>query len=1127
MDDLLFSDVYYAPLSTAFEPNDSFATAATITEGTHTVTGSGEDWFVFEAFGGQMSASIAEAAGQQNLLVALYLGGTTGPGANLAFGGTADAFSYTLPSDGTYYLKVATAAYFSGTAPDGTALNYTLSLDLPEADVETNGTRATATSLEAGSLTVTDGVGEDWYVIRPGGPGDMGVTLTNTGSTAPNGNAINLNMEFYRGSSGDVSRAAFNTSSGGSGSFDFPSTGDDTYYLRVYGSPYSGGAPNGTSLDYRLDVTLPQGTWAVPLEFGPIRNASVAVYDIDNDGKDEIFVGTSKALDAQGNEVRPAGLIVLEDDGTVKWTKTFAPFAGPDPVTGKIYNTTSVSTQPIFSDVDGDGDIDIVVGVGADNRSEFNSASQPGDKGGLYALDAQGNELWFHATVDSFGGGSSGPDGRPDGVYGAPSVFDVDADGVREVIFTSWDHYLYILDGRTGAKERVVDLHDTAGATPAFADLNRDGLYEIVVPADITNNTAAGLPQQGGILHVLSNYGQPNVAGWNGQVGTSTDADFRGKFEEQSLWASPKIVDLDRDGVVEIVQGTGNFFQDGRGEYVKVWNADGSLRHTLATDGRVLASPLIADLTGDGTNEIIVATTNGHVHAFNAAGQQIFATSVQPYNAGGDQILPISRQPIAVDLDNANGDLEILVSIGSQIVVLDSDGTQITNTTRAERAFNSYAGAPVARDIDRDGVLEIISGGTTASMDQAVVYRWSNIAEVSASSYRTAAYQDSQSLHDIQAFVDRFYDIILGRDADAGGRNYWTDRLHTGVQSGADVAGGFIFSREFTSRGTSDAEYVNTLYSAFFNRAADAGGFQGWIDLLSSGASRADVLEGFTGSREFSNLSNSFGIRPESRYGASSTAALITGDVGADATVLRGSAGAQTLHDSATLAASGSETVTAGQIYRLYGATLAREPDVGGFLSWYNGISNGQITVQQAAGGFADSREFLNEYGALTNADFVELLYRNVLGRASDAGGRATWLGLLDGGTSRADVVLGFSDSGEYQRNTNAGLDAFMRDVEPKWNDVLEGGSGNDQMNGGIGADVFVFRQGEGGIDTIHRFEPWDELQLSGFGYAAAADAIARMSQDGGDVLFVDQGQAIRFLDTTLADMGRVRYNLS
>ena len=1100
-------------------------------EGTHILGGTGVDWYRIESLSGLMQFDMTSLADgdtpPRDLNMELF--DSNGVSVRANFTNTDNEnFGFMAGSDGTYYLKVYWAAFPEG-APNGINLRYSLNVDLPAADVpDGNDNKATASLLGAGQHLVSSGTGVDWYRIETG-PGKMDFTLNHTGATGPDGVEMDLNMELYNGSDVPL-RGEF--VSLGDETFSYLSPTTQTYYLKVYWAPFPDGAPNGYGLNYSLDVDLPVNTWSKELDFGPIRDASIAAYDIDNDGEDEIFVGTSKSFDAQANEILPGGLIVLEQDGTVKWSLSFPAISGPDPLTGKTYSSTSVTTAPIFSDVNGDGTIDIVIGVGGENRQEISTSGQPGDLGGVYAVDAHGNIIWQHINEDSFGSASDGPDGRPDGVYGAPRVFDIDADGVREVIVASWDHYLYILNGKTGAVERTVDLHDTAGASPALADLNNDGLYELVVAADITDNAAAGLPQQGGILHVLSNYGQSNIPGWMGQVGTSTGADFRGKFEEQSLWSSPQIVDLDRDGSLEIVQGTGNFFKDGRGQYVKVWNADGSLRFKLDTEGSVLASPLIADLDGDGRMEIIAATVNGRLQAWNASGSELFNTHVMPYDnitAGGTPDLPIVRTPVAVDLDNADDDLELLISIGSQLVMVDSDGTQLTNTTQVERAFNTYGGSPLVKDIDNDGLLDLITGGTTASQDRAVVYRWENIIDTTHDSYRSGNYQNTQSLHEIQSFVDRFYSTILNRNADAGGRNDWTDKLYAGVLSGADVARGFIASQEFINRGTSDEEFVNILYQAFFNRIADTGGFNVWMGVLQDGGSRLEVMEGFTGSREFANLSNSFGIRAEPQFGETSSNTIIAGDDGQDANVLRAGPGNNTLYDEGDQVEEtrDNEKLIASQVYRLYGATLGRTPDGNGFESWYNALADGRIGLEQAAGGFTNSQEFQNTYGALTDGDFVELLYQNVLNRSADAGGLASWMQRLEDGESRASIVLGFSESREYKNNTNASLDGFMRTIKSEWIDVIEGGAGDDVMNGGLGGDVFVFRNGQGGNDTIHGFEPWDELQLSGFGFNSGADARSRMSQSGANVVFNHNGQTITFLDTTMAEMTRVRYNVS
>ena len=1132
--------------------NDTFETAQELGETPRDIIGTGVDWWRINSKSGLIEVHMTAAEHLddpddprddiRNLNVEIYNSEGQLVRANLS-PDISKTVRYLAPEAGDYYIKVYAAQFRGEPAPENVLLSYTLDVDLPVADTATDGndTPETADLLTTGSYRVTDGINADWYRIETG-PGVMSFHKTHTGATAPDGTEMNLSMRLFDADLNPVrsSFAAFEDES-----FDFVAPVTGTYFLNVYWTPYlDRDVPNGTRLNYELEIDLPRNTWSRELDFGPIRNGAVSVYDITGDGYEEIIVGAAKALDPEtGAEIRPGGLIVLDHTGEKLWSQTFPAIDGPDPVTGLTYSTTSVSTAPVFSDLTGDGNIEILVGVGADIRSEFETPGQPGDRGGLYALDSEGNILWFHESRDTFGAlitdskGESfgGPNGRPDGVHGAPRVFDIDSDGVREVIFTSWDHYLYVLDGRTGALQFEVNLHDTAGATPAIADINRNGVFELIVPADISVNERAGILKQGGILHVMNNYGHQTIPGWNEQVGESTGAGFRGKFEEQSLWSSPKVVDLNRSGTLEIVQGTGNFFQDSRGEYVKVWNADGSLRHYLETNGRVLASPLIADLNGNGSPEIIAATFKGYVHAWNASGVPIFTTQAMPFDPSsmaGRPDVPIARQPIAVDLTGDNN-LEILITIGSQLVVLDANGNQITNTDSAERVFHSYVGSPVARDIDGDGYIDLITGGTTAMHDQGVVYRWENIVDTPVIDGRVAEYQQVQSLHQVQAFVDRLYETVLERESDPRGRNNWVDRLHTGVMSGGDVARGFVFSPEFTNRGTTNEEYVTVLYKAFFDRDPDPRGFARWTGDLESGLSRMEVLRGFTGSPQFANLSAEFGIRAETRVGPVSQAEVLIGDPN-DSSLLRAGPGDNILKigPGDVTDVTPNSTELTGQVFRLYGATLDRAPDPNGFLGWFGALERAQagtggLTLLQTAGAFVNSQEFQNKYGTLNNSEFVQQLYLNVLDRPADPAGLARWTADLESGLSRAQVVLGFSQSAEFRNNTTPELDQWMRSIRPEWNDVLEGGAGNDTMNGGIGSDTFVFRRGQGGSDVIYGFDPWDQLQLSGFGFSEPADAMAHMSQQGSDVIFDLHDQTIRFVNTSMAEMQRVRYNLS
>jgi len=62
---------------------------------------------------------------------------------------------------------------------------------------------------------------------------------------------------------------------------------------------------------------------------------------------------------------------------------------------------------------------------------------------------------------------------------------------------------------------------------------------------------------------------------------------------------------------------------------------------------------------------------------------------------------------------------------------------------------------------------------------------------------------------------------------------------------------------------------------------------------------------------------------------------------------------------------------------------------------------------------FAQSQEFTNHYGNASDSDYVTQLYQNVLGRGPDSAGLADWTGQLGSGTSRGQVLIGFSQSPE------------------------------------------------------------------------------------------------------------------
>jgi hypothetical protein len=118
----------------------------------------------------------------------------------------------------------------------------------------------------------------------------------------------------------------------------------------------------------------------------------------------------------------------------------------------------------------------------------------------------------------------------------------------------------------------------------------------------------------------------------------------------------------------------------------------------------------------------------------------------------------------------------------------------------------------------------------------------------------------------------------------------------------------------------------------------------------------------------------------------------------------------------ATLAGSSSFSSSRGSVVRLYWAFFLRKPDPGGLTYWLNKYEGG-MGLSVIAQKFAQSSEFTNRYGSLTNQQFVKLIYPNIFERQPDPSGLAYWTGKLDSkAKTRGDVIVGFSESSEGKR---------------------------------------------------------------------------------------------------------------
>lgn len=243
-------------------------------------------------------------------------------------------------------------------------------------------------------------------------------------------------------------------------------------------------------------------------------------------------------------------------------------------------------------------------------------------------------------------------------------------------------------------------------------------------------------------------------------------------------------------------------------------------------------------------------------------------------------------------------------------------------------------------------------------------------------------------IQQVKAFVTRLYELVLNRKPDRLGLNDWKWRLLNQEESGAEVARGFVMSDEFRDRNVSDEEYIEILYNTCLGRSSDSDGKAYWMRRLTSGLSRLYAFRGFVESKEFGDICDEYGI--------------IRGNIELSSVL--------DLHPEITLF-----------VYRNYEAFLGRGADPEGLETWVRKLAEGQEDPKQVAYGFVFSEELRSK--ALSDEEFVRVLYRGIFDREADALGLKDWLNRLSQGQSRNNIFEGFANSDEFhQLITSFGL---------------------------------------------------------------------------------------------------------
>lgn len=222
------------------------------------------------------------------------------------------------------------------------------------------------------------------------------------------------------------------------------------------------------------------------------------------------------------------------------------------------------------------------------------------------------------------------------------------------------------------------------------------------------------------------------------------------------------------------------------------------------------------------------------------------------------------------------------------------------------------------------------------------------------------------------AKIMRLYDATFRRAPDPQGLEHWQTQLSSGLTLN-EMSSFFAASPEFlkTFGSLSNLQFVEQLYVFALGRTGDKDGVQGWVNNLDAGASRGDVLLGFSESQEHVGL-----------------------------TAVQLAQGLWISDKDALVAA------------RMYDSAFGRLPDTG-VTGWINSLRSG-LGVEGMAAAFISAPEFITRFGNLTDREFVEQLYQFTLDRAGEPEGVQGWVNFIAAGGTRAQVLAGFSESGEH-----------------------------------------------------------------------------------------------------------------
>jgi len=170
-----------------------------------------------------------------------------------------------------------------------------------------------------------------------------------------------------------------------------------------------------------------------------------------------------------------------------------------------------------------------------------------------------------------------------------------------------------------------------------------------------------------------------------------------------AVLSSPVLADLDGDATAEVIVGS-----DDAKLYVMDGNGQALAGFPVTLDSKIQVSPAVGNVVGDGSPEVVVASYNGSVYVLDADGQFLSRTGSASAQATAYATIqgPVVAAPSLYDFDE-DGKLDIVIADGAgNLNILFSNGAN----TAIPVAAIPLTSSPAVADLDGNGSAEIIVG---------------------------------------------------------------------------------------------------------------------------------------------------------------------------------------------------------------------------------------------------------------------------------------------------------------------------------------------------------------------------------------------------------------------------------